>query len=269
MIFRKAFFVQSFVFILSATMFYGVDAHAKIQSKVLKYKQGENPLEGYLAWDDKTIGERPAVVLVHNWMGMTADIKKRADQFAEMGFLVLAADIYGKGVLPKDGKEAGALAGKYKGDRNLLRLRAQAAMDALTQDKRTDKKRILAMGFCFGGTAALELARSGASLAGVVSFHGGLAAPKPEDAKNIRGKVLILHGAIDPYVTPEEVNAFMNEMNAAKVDYQFVAYANTVHAFTEKGAGDDISKGAAYNALSEKRSLVAMKDFVTEVAQKK
>ncbi|MNL31217.1 Dienelactone hydrolase family protein [compost metagenome] len=122
------------------------------------------------------------------------------------------------------------------------------------------------MGYCFGGTGALELARTGVPLAGAVSFHGGLSNPTPQDARNIKAKSLILHGAIDPNVKPEEVAAFQKEMNDAKVDYQFVAYSNAVHSFTEKAAGSDISKGAAYNEAADRRSWQALMDFLAEVA---
>jgi dienelactone hydrolase len=233
---------------------------------MVNYKQGDATLQGYLAYDDgKVARPRPGIVIVHDWMGLSADTKKRADQIAKMGYVAFAADIYGKDQLPKSSDEAGKLASKYKSDRKLLRARAQAALDQLTSYSFVDKNKLVAIGFCFGGTTALELARSGAPLVGTVSFHGGLATPTPEDAKNIKGEVLALHGADDPFVKSAEVADFQNEMRNAKVDWQFVSFGNTVHAFTVSDAGNDPSKGVAYNPLSEKRAWLDFQNFLKEI----
>jgi dienelactone hydrolase len=240
-------------------------AHAKVQSQTITYKQGKVELEGYLAWDDAGPAKRPGVLVVHDWMGISDHTKKEADRLAELGYVAFAADIYGKGVRPTDPKSAGEQAGKFKSDRKLLRARARAALDVLAKNKNVDASKIAAIGFCFGGTTALELARDGAPLAGVVSFHGGLSTPTPADAKNIKGKVLVLHGADDPNVPPDEVAAFQKEMRDAGVDWQFVAYGGAVHAFTVPAAGNDNSKGAAYNANADARSWQAMKDFFAEI----
>jgi dienelactone hydrolase len=162
-------------------------------------------------------------------------------------------------------QEAGAQAGKYKSDRALLRQRVQAGLDTLLKQEGVDKRRVAAIGYCFGGTTALELARSGADIAGVVSFHGGLSTPTPEDAKNIKAKVLACHGADDPNVPPAEVAAFEKEMRDAKADWQLIAYGNAVHSFTDKSAGNDNSKGAAYNENADHRSWQAMKDMFAEI----
>jgi dienelactone hydrolase len=240
-------------------------AHAKVTSQTVVYKQGKVTLEGYLAWDDASTDKRPGVLVVHDWMGIGDHTRKEVERLAELGYVAFAADIYGKGVRPADFKAAGEQATKYKNDRKLLRARARAGLDVLAKNKLVDPKRLAAIGFCFGGTTALELARDGAPLAGVVSFHGGLSTPTPQDAKNIKGKVLVLHGADDPNVPPEEVAAFEKEMHDAGVDWQLVAYGGAVHAFTNPAAGDDASKGAAYNAKADARSHAAMKQFFTEV----
>ena len=184
---------------------------------------------------------------------------------AQLGYVAFALDIYGKGIRPKDRAEAGAQAGKYRADRPLLRQRARAAVLELRKNPLVDTNRLAMIGYCFGGGTALELARSGANLKGFVSFHGNLDTPDPSLAKNIKGKILVLHGAIDPNVKPESVVAFHAEMEAAKVDYQFIAYSGAVHAFTQREAGNDISKGAAYNAKADRRSWQAMKDFFAEI----
>jgi len=160
--------------------------------------------------------------------------------------------------------DASKLATQYKGDRPLLRARIKAGFDQLKKLPEADPKRLAAVGYCFGGTTVLELARSGADVAAVVSFHGGLNTPTPGDARQIKARVLALHGADDPYVPPLEVAAFEAEMREAKVDWQLVAYGNTVHSFTDWNAGTDNSKGAAYNEKADHRSWEAMKSLFAE-----
>jgi dienelactone hydrolase len=176
-------------------------------------------------------------------------------------------DIYGKGNRANTRQDAMNLAGKFRSgnDRNLLRARANAGLDVLKKQAIVDPKRVAAIGFCFGGTTVLELARSGADIAGVVSFHGGLATPNPEDAKNIKAKVLVLTGADDPSVQPEQVVAFQDEMDKAGVDWYVVSYGHSVHGFTNPQNGTDNAKGVAYNEKAEKRSWQAMRDFFEEL----
>ena len=244
-----------------------LSAQAKVKIENVVYKDGEAILEGFVAYDSSKIKNKaPGVIVVHDWMGVSDYTKMRAEQLAEMGYVAFVADIYGKGIRPKDAKEAGQLAGQYKaGDRKLLRARANAAYEELKKNKYVDGNKISATGYCFGGTTVLEMARAGLPLKGVVSFHGGLAASNPNDAKNIKLKILVLHGAIDPFVPANEVVAFQKELNEAKVDYQFISYSGAVHAFTQKAAGDDITKGAAYNEKADTRSYLAAKVFLEEV----
>ncbi|NJD55266.1 MAG: dienelactone hydrolase family protein [Nitrospirae bacterium] len=238
---------------------------AKLISTSVEYRDGDAVMEGYLVYDDAKQGKRPGVLVVHEWMGLNAYAKRRADQLAELGYIAFAADIYGKGIRPKDTTEAGQFAGKYKSDRKLLRSRANAALNALRNNELTDQKRTAAIGYCFGGTTVLELARSGADLSGVVSFHGGLDSPTPGDAKNIKAKVLALHGANDPFVKPQEVAAFQDEMRNAGVDWYFISYGNAVHSFTNPDSGNDPTKGVAYNERADARSWKAMKSFFKEI----
>ena len=240
-------------------------AKSEIVSKPVEYKQGDTVLEGWSVYDDAILGKRPAVLVVHQWKGLGDYEKKRAEMLARLGYNVFAVDIYGKGVRPQTPQAAGAEATKYKNDRALLRARVRAGLDVLAGHELTDPKRIAAIGYCFGGTAVLELARSGADIAGVVSFHGGLSSPTPSDAKNIKAKVLALHGADDPNVPPQEVAAFEDEMRQGGVDWQLVAYGGAVHAFTDWDAGNDNSKGAAYNERADRRSWEAMKQFFAEI----
>ncbi len=241
-------------------------ARAQVHTEKVEYKDGGMVMEGFLAYDDSIIkGKRPGVLIVHQWKGLGDYEKQRAEMLAKLGYNVFAVDIYGKGIRPQDPKSAGALAGKYKSDRALLRERVNAGLAVLKKHDHTDPKRIAAIGYCFGGTSVIELARSGADIAGIVSFHGGLDSPKPEDGKNIKCKVLVLHGADDPTVSPKNLAAFEQEMREAKVDWQLVKYGGAVHGFTELAAGNDNSRGVAYNEKADKRSWEAMKQFFAEI----
>ena len=241
------------------------NARAAVHFQKVEYKQGETVCEGLLVYDDIFQGKRSGVIVAHQWKGISDHEKSRAELIAMRGYVVLCADVYGKGVRADNPKDAAALAGKYKNDRSLLRARINAGLNFLRGHERVNSTNIVAIGYCFGGTTVLELARSGADLKGVVSFHGGLSSPTPADAKNVRSKVLALHGADDPFVPTEEVVAFEKEMRDAKVDWQLVAYGGAVHSFTDKSAGNDNSKGAAYNEKADLRSWREMKMFLDEV----
>jgi dienelactone hydrolase len=250
--------------LIAATLAAGT-VPAALVSIPVEYQQDNTALEGYSVYDDAFQGKRPGVLVVHQWTGLGSYEKKRAAMLAQLGYNVFAVDIYGKGVRPTNPKDAGAEASKYKNDRALLRARVRAGLEVLARHELTDSKRVAAIGYCFGGTTVLELARSGADLAGVVSFHGGLGSPAPGDARNIKAKVLALHGADDPFVPPTEVAAFEQEMRLAGADWQLVAYGGAVHAFTDWNVGGDNSKGAAYNERADRRSWEAMRQFFAEL----
>lgn len=243
-------------------------AFAQVKTETVEYKQGDVVLQGFLSYDASVKGKRPAVLIVHDWRGVSESTRMRAEMLASLGYVALAADVYGKGVRPTSQEECAAEAGKYYKDRQLLRARTRAGLDYLAGRPEADPSRLAVMGYCFGGAGALELARSGAPVKGVVTFHGSLNNPNPADAKNIKGKVLVLHGSDDPFVKQEEVKGFMDEMRAAGVDWTLVQYSGAVHSFTEKSAGNDNSKGAAYNETADRRSWLAMKDFFVEVLGK-
>lgn len=257
---KVLFFLFTFLLTLN------FQAQAAIKSEAVEYKDGKTNLEGFLVYDDTWSGPRPAVVIVHQWMGLTDYEKMRAQQLAEKGYVAFALDIYGKGVRPSSPQEAGKLVGEYKGNVKLYRQREKAALDFIAKNKKVDPKKIVIMGYCFGGTGALEAARAGFPVIAAASFHGGLSTPAPQDTKSVKAKLLVMHGAIDPNVPQAEVEGFMKEMNTAKADYQFIAYSGAVHAFTQKMAGNDISKGAAYNEVADRRSWQAFSDFLNEVA---
>lgn len=240
-------------------------ASAAIKTETVDYKEGKTVLEGFMAYDDSIKTPRPAVLIIHQWKGLSENEKMRAQMLAEKGYVAFAVDIYGKGIRPTTAEEAGKLAGQYKNDRKLFRARGMAAFNHLKKNKMVDAKHIVIIGYCFGGTGALEMGRAGAPAAGYVSFHGGLANPTPKDAKNFKAPTLVLHGALDNGVNPE-VMPFLKEMDENKADYQFISYSGAVHAFTQKDAGNDPSKGVAYNEKADKRSWEVFMNFLNEVA---
>jgi len=248
-----------------ATLALSLPALAELRTKVVEYQHGTTVLEGYLAYDDAFTGKRPGVLVVHEWTGLGSYVKGRAEQLAKLGYVAFAIDMYGKGIRPNNPKDAAAQATIYRKDRQLMRDRARAGLAVLQTNELTDPTKIAAIGYCFGGGTVLELARSGAPVAGVVSFHGNLDTPNAADAKAIKAKVLVLHGADDPYVPPDQVAAFEKEMRDAKVDWQLTAYGGTVHSFTNPASGSDPSKGIAYNETADKRSFAAMQQFFAEL----
>jgi dienelactone hydrolase len=257
--------MKAVVMLLVITSLLPIIAFAAVHTAVVDYKQGDTALEGYTAYNEGMTEKSPGVLVVHDWMGLNDNYKKIAQKLADLGYIAFAVDIYGKGVRPKDSQQAAAEAGKYKSDRGLMRQRILAASEELKKNKNVDPNRIAVIGYCFGGTVALELGRSGAPIAGIVTFHGGLDSPKPEDGKNIKAKVLILHGADDPLVPPDQVAAFQDEMRKGGVDWQMIYYGDAVHSFTTPAAGTDKSKGVAYNEKADKRSWEAMKSFFKEL----
>ena len=259
-------FLSVIIFAIAISIPAGVTlAGADLYTQTVSYRQGGEELKGYLAYDQAIAGPRPAILVVHEWWGLNDYIKRRVNQLADLGYIAFAADIYGNGFVTKDPQEAGKFAGRFRGDRQLLRDRAIAGLQVLMEQPLADKKRVAAIGYCFGGTTVLELARSGAPILGIVSFHGGLDTPNTDDAKSIKGKVLALHGADDTFVPPPQVSAFQEEMRKANVDWQMVFYGGAVHSFTNPDSGSDPSRGMAYNERADKRSWEHMKLFFAEL----
>ena len=236
---------------------------AEVMEKVMEYTSAGTVCEGVQIVDKAkaSAGKLPSVLIVHQWTGVSENEKMRGRMLAELGYNVFLADVYGKGVRPPGPPASAKEAGKYKSNRALLRQRVADGLAELKKLPETDTAHVAAIGYCFGGTAVIELARSGAEVNGVVSFHGGLDSPTPADGKNIKGEVLALHGADDPFVPTADVKAFEDEMKAASVKYELVSYPGAVHAFTQKAAGNDPSKGATYQAEADKKSWEAMVAF--------
>ncbi|MGE9267970.1 MAG: dienelactone hydrolase family protein [Verrucomicrobiales bacterium] len=251
---------------LAAILLAPATLSAELVEKTVEFEHEGTVLEGFQVYDDTFEGKRPGVLVVHQWTGLGEHEKERSRMLAKLGYQVFATDIYGKGVRPQP-PAAGQEAGKYKGNRALFRERLAAGLAVLKADEKTDPERLGAIGFCFGGTAVLEMARAGMDVDGVVSFHGGLGAAEGMEAREgeVKAEILVCHGAIDPHVPTEEVKAFGKEMTEAGASWQLNAYSGAVHSFTQKSAGDDPSKGVAYHEKADRRSWEAMKDFFAEV----
>jgi len=239
--------------------------HAQVKSETVSYTDGSTNLRGFLAYDSSSDKKRPVVFIVHEWKGLDDYAKKRALQLAEKGYLAMAVDIYGDGMVLKTTEEAGKMATSYKKDAKKLRGRMNAAYRFLKAHRYFDSKRVAAIGYCFGGTTVLEWARSGANAKGVVSFHGGLSTPMPAHRGDIDAKILVLHGAEDSYVPDAEVAAFENEMRAAKADWQLVKFGGAVHGFSRSDAGNNVKSGYAYNKSADQRSFEMMLGFFKEI----
>lgn len=225
------------------------------------------PYEGLLAFDAAHQGALPGLLMAPNWMGVSAGAQKLAESVAAKGYVVLVADLYGQSVRPSDADQAGAAMMPLKNDRGLLRQRMQAAFSALQSqtEAAVDTARLATFGFCFGGCCALELARSGAPVKAAASFHGTLDTPEPADAQNIKGSVLVLHGAADPLVAKEQLPAFEAEMNAAGVDWQLVSYGGAVHSFTDPQA--NVPGKMMYDAKTSARAFATLYYLLDEVFQ--
>jgi dienelactone hydrolase len=241
-------------------------ASAKLVTTPVDYADEKGtPLHGFVVYDDALAGKRPGVIVVHDWRGITDYTHMRAEMLAALGYIAFAADIYGHDI-SKDGVPAwGKEATIYKSDRGLYRERARAAYHAFLNQPLLDPTRIAAIGYCFGGTGVVEMARDGLDLKGIVSFHGGLDARPLSDGASIKAKVLALCGADDPFEKPDDMKAFEQQLRDSKVDYEITYYGHAVHAFTDAQVDSFNLDGAKYNAAADKRSWQAMRDFFKEI----
>jgi dienelactone hydrolase len=255
----------------SALALASAQAQASIVTQDINYNHAGTPLRGFLAYDDaKTAaGRLPGVLVVHEWWGLNDYAKGRAVQLAKLGYVAFALDMYGAGVVTTDKAKAGELSGQFY-HKPIMAERAQAGLDQLLGTGLVDPSRVAAIGYCFGGSTVQALAYSGAPLAGIVSFHGGLITPTADNVARNRAKILICHGASDPSYKPEEVSAYLKAMNDLKLDYEFIEYAGALHAFTNP----DADKMAALNGLqgfigyspsADHRSWADMNVFFAEI----
>lgn len=251
--------------LLCFSALFSLNAFAAMQAKPVEWKQGKQRFSGFLVYNDATATKRPGLLMVPDWKGVTPAAVEKAKRIAGAGYVVLVADMYGKGVRPKDDKAAGALVTKIYQDLPTLRARATAALEFLrgqAANAPIDTARIGAFGFCFGGKTVLELARSGADVAGVVSFHGGLDTTIPAQQGVLKTSVLALNGADDTYVSADQIAGFQSEMKAAGADWQFVNFSGAVHCFALESANSP--PGCVYNERAAKRATTMMNQFFFE-----
>lgn len=234
------------------------------QLKATKYKDGNQVLNGFQVRPIKNSPQKPGILILPAWKGIDKHSKDTAESLSKLGYYAFVADIYGEGNYPKDNAEAGKIATSYKTNVADYHKRISLALEQLIKSG-ANPDNIVVIGFCFGGTGALEAARAHLNVKGVVSFHGGLSKDAARSTEPITARVLVLHGADDPYESKEEITAFQQEMRDTKADWEMIYYANAVHAFTDPEAGNDNSKGAAYNEKAAKRSWERMNSFLKEV----
>jgi dienelactone hydrolase len=236
-----------------------------MKTETIEYRSGATSMRGYLAYDETKTGKRPGVLVCHDIFGLADDPKRRAHMLADLGYAAFCVDMYGNGKNPKDFPEGMGWLMALLNDRAELRRRVNAALDVLRQSAEVNSAKTAAIGYCFGGSVVLELARSGADVKGVVSFHGGLNTPTPADAKNIKSQVLVCHGAEDPLVPQTEVSAFIKEMQEGGVNWELVQYGKTVHAFTNPANDGKANPAAKYDAKADKHSWDSMKDLFSDI----
>ncbi|MBF4469803.1 dienelactone hydrolase family protein [Flavobacterium sp. HJJ] len=237
------------------------------QLKPVQYKDGNQVLNGFKINPTKKSNQNPGILILPAWKGIDKLSKDTAESLSKLGYYAFIADIYGEGNYPKDNAEAGKIAGFYKNDFLAYQKRISLALQQLI-DAGANPDNIVIIGYCFGGTGALEAARGHLNVKGIVSFHGGLGKDAARPTESIKAKVLVCHGADDPYESKEEITAFQQEMRDSKADWQMIYYANAVHSFTNPESGTDNSKGAAYNEVAAKRSFEHFKLFLNEVLKK-
>jgi len=243
-------------------------AFATPQHKEISYSDGSTEFHGYLAWDDTNKQPRPGVLVVHEWWGHNAYARHRADMLAQLGYVALAVDMYGQGENTGDPEHAGHMMKMATADPAITLKRFVAALDTLKAQAQTDKNKIAAIGYCFGGGVVLNMARAGIDLDGVVSFHGSLATSTPALAGKTKAKILVYNGADDSFTTAEQITAFRQEMDAAKVDYQFINLPNAKHGFSNPDAtdlGSKLKMNIAYNAEADKVSWSGMQGFLSKI----
>ncbi len=238
-------------------------AFGELVKKNIEYKDGDTVLEGVLVYDSAATGKLPGILVAHEWWGLTDHAKNIADTLAGMGYAAFALDMYGKGVTTQDPQEAKRLCGVVRG-KPVQRSRALAGLKVLSEQPNVDPKKIAAVGFCFGGAVVLDLAYSGADLKGVVCVHGGIVLPKPEELSQIKSKILVLHGAEDSFTPEDQILAFKKAMIQSGADWQLTFFGGAAHSFTNPNAGNDKSKGMAYNETATRHAWGQMVTFFGE-----
>jgi dienelactone hydrolase len=249
--------LASFVLVAAAMVLHAGAAQAAIKTQWIDYKQGNTALSGYLVYDDAVQGRRPGVLMIHDRSGFSQDTLADAQTIANLGYVVFAEDMFGKGIVPKDVPEMTKLIGIYDSDRPLMRARAMAGFNVLKAQSMVDPAKLAGIGYCFGGTTGIELIETGAPLLGFISVHGAFNNFTAEAAKNIKGRVLILHGAEDPVAPMEQVNILVSQLRAAKINFELNLYSGATHGFTHPQSPSEVRADAEYK--------VAMARFFKDV----
>jgi len=238
---------------------------AEVQTKEVRYKQGDTEHTGFFAWDAQAKGKQPGVIVVHEWWGHNEHARNQAKRLAEAGYVAFALDMYGKGKVATHPKDAEAFMKEATRDPEVAAARFNTALELLRKDPHVDRNRIAAIGYCFGGGVVLNMARSGADLAAVASFHGALATNTPAQKGKVKARVLVLTGADDPMNPPELVESFKKEMDAAGARYQVISYPGVKHSFTNPDASKAGMDGLAYDAEADRKSWQEMLKLFKEV----
>jgi len=249
--------------IIAAAFLVSTSALAALKEEPVTYKDGETTMKGFIVYDDAKKGKRPGIVLVHEWWGITKHMHNEARRFAQKGYTAFIADMYGDGKTADNPKDAGTLAGGVMKNPQGMQGRFNAARAVLARHSTVDGTKIGAAGYCFGGTVALNMARAGADLAGVAAFHAGLGTNTPAPS-SVKAKVLVLNGADDPLIKPDQVDAFKKDMDAARADYRIINYPGAVHAYTNPEAtetGKKFNMPVAYNAKADKEAKAEADKF--------
>ena len=249
--------LASFVLAAAATILPAGTSQAAMKTQWIDYKQGNTPLSGYLVYDDAVQGRRPGVLMIHDRSGFSEGTITDAEMIAKLGYVVFAEDIFGKGIVPKTVPEMTDTITIYNNDRPLMRARTLAGLEVLKAQPMVDPTKLAAVGYCFGGTVGIELIETAAPLLGFVSVHGSFRNFAPEAAKNIKGRVLILHGAEDPVAPMDELNAVISQFRAAKVDFEVNLYSGTTHGFTHPQNPSEVRADEQYK--------VAMARFLKDI----
>jgi dienelactone hydrolase len=246
-------------------------AEPRIVGKTVDYSAQGVVMKGYLTYDENIAGKRPGVLVVPEWWGLNDYARKRARMLAELGYTALAVDMYGDGKAVTTPDDAGKLSSEVMKNSEVAKARFMAATDFLKEQPSVDPNRIAAIGYCFGGGVVLNMARQGVDLRGVASFHGSLTAVKPAQPGSVKAKILVLHGGADKFITPEQIEAFKQEMKSAGADFKFVSYPDATHSFTNPEAtelGKKFNMPIAYNAEADRKSWGELKEFLKNIFSK-
>ena len=251
--------------VVTVLMLWGSIAHGAVVTRTISYQENGVSLQGYLAYDNDLKGKRPGVLVVHEWWGLNDYARKRARQLADLGYVAFALDMYGKDKVADHPDQAREFMKEVTANVNSWQKRALAGLAVLKKQSVTDSSRIAAIGYCFGGSTVQQLAYSGADIRGIVSFHGSLISPMESAAKHTKAKILICHGAADPFTKPEALQAYLTAMNASSLDWKMVIYAHAKHAFTNPDADKHGMAALGYNPIVDRRSWEDMKQFFNEI----